>query len=251
MATVGELSARYANFLVHPLLPGPGVCQICRGTAKPGYPHCRPCQEARRVLGAGVADAVVPVSLAVKSGQYANELWRYKNAAGAQQQYFRTGLAAVLWHFLALHESCIAAHCEVSAFDVVTTVPSTSGRADHPLRTMVADMIGATRARHRDLLKPAADAPTLGRTASASRYAAAGLLGENVLLIDDTWASGQHAQSAAAALKAAGAGTVAVVVLGRHLNLTFGETASLVEQARLRSFSWGVCALRHWQHTRA
>ncbi|MDH6627961.1 hypothetical protein M2271_005790 [Streptomyces sp. LBL] len=104
MATVVGLSARYANFLVHPLLPGPGVCQICRGPAKAGYPTCWQCQQASDILGEGVADVIVPLSLALKGEQYANELWRYKNAVGPQQQYFRMGLAAVLWRFLALHE---------------------------------------------------------------------------------------------------------------------------------------------------
>ncbi len=248
MSTVVGLSARYANFLVHPLLPGPGVCRICRGTAKSGYPTCWQCQEAAKILGDGAADAVIPVSLALKNEQYANELWRYKNAAGPQRQYFRMGLAAVLWRFLALHEDCIAGHCALPGFDVVTTVPSTSGREDHPLRTMVAHVVGATRDRHRDLLTPSQDAAALGRTASSSRYTSSALWGENVLLVDDTWTTGHHAQSAAAALKAAGAGSVAIVVLGRHLNLSFGDTAALVEQARLRSFSWDVCALRPWGH---
>ncbi|MGW2050608.1 hypothetical protein ACWCPF_36350 [Streptomyces sp. NPDC001858] len=248
MATVGELSARYANFLVHPLLPGPGVCQVCRGTAKPGYPTCWQCQEARKILGSKVADAVVPVSLALKNEQYANELWRYKNTAGAQQRYFRTGLAAVLWRFLEQHEACIAAHCAVPGFDIVTTVPSTSGREDHPLRTMVADVVGATRNRYRDLLAPSPDAAALGRTASSWRYSSSALWGGNVLLVDDTWVTGHHAQSAAAALKTAGVASVAVIVLGRHLNLTYGDTATLVEQARLRSFSWNVCGLRPWRH---
>lgn len=248
MATVEGLSARYANFLVHPLLPDTGVCQVCRGPAKAGYPTCWQCHEARRTLGAGVADAVAPVSLALKNEQYANELWRYKNTAGPQRQYFRMGLAAVLWRFLALHEGCVAAHCAVPGFGVVTTVPSTSGRDDHPLRTMVADMVGATRDRHRDLLTPAPNATSLGRTASPSRYTSSALWGENVLLIDDTWTTGHHAQSATAALKASGAGSVAVVVLGRHLNTTYGDTATHVEQARLRRFSWDACALRPWSH---
>lgn len=91
MTSVVGLSARYANFLVHPLLPGPGVCQVCRGPAKAGYPTCWPCHEARRILGTYAADAVVPVSLALKGEQYANELWRYENAAGPQQQHFRMG----------------------------------------------------------------------------------------------------------------------------------------------------------------
>lgn len=248
MATVVGLSDRYANFLVHPLLSAPGVCQVCRGTASLGYPNCRQCQQTGNALGTGVADAVVPVSLALKGEQYANELWRYKNAAGPQQQYFRMGLAAVLWRFLALHEACVAAHCAVSGFDVVTTPPSTSGREDHPLRVLVAEMVGATRDRYRDLLTPAPDAAALGRNPSRSRYTSAALWGENVLIIDDTWTSGNHAQSASAALKAAGAGSVAVVVLGRHLNVSYGDTATLVEQARLRQFSWDMCGLRPWHH---
>ncbi|QFQ98086.1 hypothetical protein F9278_19815 [Streptomyces phaeolivaceus] len=251
MTTVVGLSARYANFLVHPLLPGPGVCQVCRGPAKAGYPTCWQCYEAGRILDPGVADAVVPVSLALKGEQYANELWRYKNTAGPQQQYFRMGLAAVLWRFLTLHEGCVAGRCAVPGFDIVTTVPSTSGRTNHPLRTMVADMIGPTRERHRDILAPAPDASALGRTASPTRYSASALWGENVLLIDDTWTTGHHAQSAATALKAAGAGSVAVVVLGRHLNTSYGETATHVQQARLRRFSWGACALKPWEHAQA
>jgi hypothetical protein len=248
VATVGELAARYANFLVHPLLPGPGVCQVCRGPARIGYPTCWRCHEARRILAPHVADAVVPVSLALKGEQYANELWRYKNAAGPQRQYFRTGLAAVLWHFLALHESCITSHCAVPAFDTVTTVPSTSGREEHPLRTMAATVVGVTRDRYRDLLTPMPAAAALGRVASPSRYTSSALWGENILLIDDTWATGNHAQSAAAALKTAGAGSVAIVVLGRHLNIDYGDTATHVEQARLRRFSWDICPLRHWDH---
>jgi orotate phosphoribosyltransferase len=42
--------------------------------------------------------------------------------------------------------------------------------------------------------------------------------GRDVLVVDDTWVSGGSAQSAAAALKLAGARRVAVVVLGRHVN---------------------------------
>lgn len=224
-----------------PRSPGPRA-------ANAGYPSCRQCQQTGNVLGAGVADAVVPVSLALKGEQYANELWRYKNAAGPQRLYFRTGLAAVMWRFLALHEDCVAAHCAIPGFDIVTTAPSTSGRVNHPLRTITAEMVEVTRARCRDLLTPTPDAAALGRNPSRSRSISAALWGENVLVIDDTWTSGNHAQSASAALKAACARSVAIVVLGRHLNISYGDTATLVEQARLRRFSWDACALRPWHH---
>ncbi|MFE4966251.1 hypothetical protein [Streptomyces sp. NPDC056660] len=133
-------------------------------------------------------------------------------------------------------------------FDVVTTVPSTSGRLTHPLRAMVADMVGTTRGRHRDLLRATPKAADLGRTASSGRYTASALWGEHVLLVDDTWTTGNHVQSAAAALKSAGAGAVAVVVLGRHLNRDYEATAAHIEQARLRRFSWDVCPVRSWAH---
>lgn len=155
----------------------------------------------------------------------------------------------MLWQFLVGHERCITRHCAVPRFDTVTMVPSTSGRVDHPLRTMVAQTVGVTRERCRDLLTATPTAAGLAREASLRRYTSAALWGgEAVLLIDDTWTTGGHAQSASAALKRAGASCVAVVVLGRHLNGSWGNTASYVEQARLRRFSWNVCALRNWHH---
>ncbi|WP_405937275.1 hypothetical protein OG338_11745 [Streptomyces sp. NBC_00726] len=102
------------------------------------------------------------------------------------------GLAAVLWRFLADHEPCIAAHSAVPRLDTVTTVPSTSGRTDHPLRTMAASMVGVTRDRYQYLLTPTPQAADLGRAASATRYESTGLWGDNVLLIEDTWTTGNQ-----------------------------------------------------------
>ncbi|MEY9839813.1 hypothetical protein ABH941_005075 [Streptacidiphilus sp. EB103A] len=33
------------------------------------------------------------------------------------------------------------------------------------------------------------------------------------------------------------------MVLGRHLNTTYGATAALVDRARLRAFSWLTCCV--------
>ena len=72
--------------------------------------------------------------------------------------------------------------------------------------------------------------------------------GRSVLLIDDTWTTGAHAQSGAAALKAAGAGPVAILTLGRHFQPDqrgeHGEAAkAYLSAARQRGWSWGRCAL--------
>ena len=66
------------------------------------------------------------------------------------------------------------------------------------------------------LARPGADA--WGRALDPGRFCAPGpVTGQAVLLLDDTWTSGGTAQSAAVALKRAGARSVAVVVAGRHL----------------------------------
>ncbi len=63
-----------------------------------------------------------------------------------------------------------------------------------------------------------------------------------MLLIDDTWTTGANAQSAAAALKSAGAGPVAAVVIGRHLNREWHENDRHI-RGIARQFEWSRCAL--------
>ena len=68
-------------------------------------------------------------------------------------------------------------------------------------------------------LRPRPGGDPWARSLDPGRFRAAQpVTGAEVLLLDDTWASGASAQSAAAALKQAGAGSVAVVVIGRHVN---------------------------------
>jgi orotate phosphoribosyltransferase len=56
--------------------------------------------------------------------------------------------------------------------------------------------------------------------------------GLGVLVVDDTWVSGGSAQSVAAALKLAGAGPVAVVVLGRDVNPADPRSAGFLQALR-------------------
>ncbi|MGI9092895.1 MAG: hypothetical protein ACR2FF_05535 [Mycobacteriales bacterium] len=72
--------------------------------------------------------------------------------------------------------------------------------------------------------------------------------GASVLLLDDTWTTGAHAQSAAAALRAAGAVAVGVWVVGRHFNREqtgdHGEAAqAYYRRAREIGWDWDRCCL--------
>ena len=66
--------------------------------------------------------------------------------------------------------------------------------------------------------------------------------GRAVLLIDDTWTTGANAQSAAAALKAAGARRVAALVIGRYVNREWGHNDRRLRRLP-QPFDWGRCAL--------
>lgn len=69
-------------------------------------------------------------------------------------------------------------------------------------------------------------------TASFTRSVTPGLFvadpvpaGAHVVVVDDTWVSGGHAQSAVLAVRAAGAARVSVLALARWLDVSRTETA--------------------------
>jgi phosphoribosylpyrophosphate synthetase len=110
---------------------------------------------------------------------------------------------------------------------------------------MVASMIPYTRDRYVDLLvsNPGLEAD---RQAHADRFLSipgSDIAGSSVLLFDDTWTTGAHAQSAAWALKRAGAARVAILVIGRHFVPSFAENNKNLRLAKLRRFSWDHCCI--------
>jgi predicted amidophosphoribosyltransferase len=235
MPTVADLTAAYGNVLLAPRR-GVGVCATCCNLTD-GYERCYACAHGGRWL-----DVVVPISYSVAGEQLHHALSSYKRGRRAIADRFATELAAVLWRFLSLHEACAARAAAVAAFPVVTTVPSNDRVRDdaHPLHRLVGRLCRPTATRYRRLLVRSAR-PAKPHRFSVDRYEpVAPLRDEPVLLIDDTWTTGANAQSAAAALKAAGAGPVAAVVIGRHLNRGWGPN-----DRRLNGlptpFDWSDC----------
>ena len=63
----------------------------------------------------------------------------------------------------------------------------------------------------------------------------------HVLVLDDTWAGGGHAQSAAGALKMAGASNVSVMVLARWVRLDYGDNLAWARRTLTRDFDADTC----------
>jgi hypothetical protein len=236
MPTVAELTEPYGNFMLGPVR-GPGVCEVCL-TFTDGYPRCYACARMPQAL-----DALAPISYSVAAGQLHHVLAAYKRQDGRVGRRLSTELAAVLWRFLSDHERCLARAAGVPSFDLVATVPSGDGErdADHPLHRIVREVVGPTRDRHRRLLGRSS-VPVASHEFDRRRYDVTGPLQDvAVLMIDDTWTTGANIQSAATALKEAGAQTVAAVVIGRHLNREWGENERRL-RALIRPFDWARCA---------
>jgi predicted amidophosphoribosyltransferase len=235
MPTVRELAAPYENFMLAPRA-GAGVCRTCFNLTD-GFDRCYACTQSPNHL-----DAVAPISYSVAHEQLHHSLAAYKRVNGVAGRRLTLQLAAVLWRFLQEHEGCVAKAAGTNAFDLVTTVPSGDLDRDrhHPLRQIVADLIGPTRERHERILKRTHTPRTPHEYSDEKFIATRALAGNAILLIDDTWTTGANAQSAAAALKTAGAGPVAAVVIGRHLNREWHEN-----DRRLRAipqpFDWRHC----------
>ncbi len=239
MATVGELSAPYTNFMLNSLPPtAANVCGICL-TFTQGYGTCYPCGHNARFI-----NAVLPISYSVHFGQLHTVLQQYKRGRENVARPLQLQLAAVLWRFIAAHEGCLADAAAADRFDLVTTVPSSDQQRDekHPLRRIVGEIVEPTRDRYQRLLRRSGT-PVPERTVDPGKYnPREDLDGENVLLIDDTWTTGANVQSAAAALKTAGADRVGVLVIGRHINEDYQDNAQRLK-ALPRTFDWETCGL--------
>ena len=288
-----------------PRPPGwPGAdCKVCRGPVRPGFARCYQCDQHTLRAPALLADAVVPVSYAIKGTPFATALWRYKSeplpsapapapapapasalprsptpaparppasalvpgsppaldapppappsatAAGpvpvlagaptADRASDRASLLALLLAFLADHGHCVWRSAGMPPPDRLAVVPTGAGRpGPHPLLRLVSPYLrlpGCPLA-----LRPGRQ----GRDLDLDRFQVLGRpAGASVLLLDDTWVSGASAQSAAAALKLAGARHVAVVVLGRHVNPDDPASAVLLARLAAARYDLATCAV--------
>ena len=222
-------------------LPAPATapdCEVCRGPVRLGFARCYQCGH-HGLLGDGLlADAMVPISYAIRGTAFAEDLWRYKWAR-APAASAQASILALLLAFLADHGACVWRHAGMPPPSRLAVVPTGSGRPDpHPLLRLVSPCL-------RLPICPLAIRPgRQGRDFDPDRFRAGQIPdAASVLLLDDTWVSGASAQSATAALKQVGARHVAVVVLGRHINPDDPAAGSLLAALTPARYDPSTCAV--------
>jgi hypothetical protein len=106
------------------------------------------------------------------------------------------------------------------------TVPSLPAKpGEHPLHKLVGKYIPAT-----EVTLTAAAQVANPRDVNPGHFRADAQLSSDshVMLLDDTWTSGGHAQSAVLAVRAAGAGHVSILVVARWVKEDFGDNAQFL-----------------------
>jgi predicted amidophosphoribosyltransferase len=224
---------------------GPGVCAICHSGPGQGYSICYSCQITMGQVSHPIT-AVLPVSLYEVPSQYHYALRSYKDHHRPEvRAHFATILSATIARFTFRHWACITAMLGGEP-TLVTTVPSTrpaTRPGEHPLVAVVrrSPLLASL---HRPVLTRGPGQVGHQRANDDAFIVNGALQSHNVLLIEDTFTSGARAQSAACALRLAGAAAVTVVTAGRVVNPDWNDNCQQVwRYATGGVFSFEECAI--------
>jgi predicted amidophosphoribosyltransferase len=229
------LVATAGGYLHNPVRRELVTCAVCAESA-PGCLVCYRCRLNRSQSPARLADATAFLTYAVSGRQSGYVMRGYKARPPIGEHRTIVTLLAVLG--LAQHRSCaerlLAA--PVTHWAVVPSLPARPG--EHPLRPIVAALAPGT-----ELPRAAAGRTPYPRSVDPQHFRAGAALrpGAHVLVIDDTWVGGGHAQSAVLAARQAGAAYVSVLVLARWLSEDYGSNACFLAGLAGRDYDPGLC----------
>ncbi|MFI5907997.1 hypothetical protein [Dactylosporangium sp. NPDC051541] len=221
---------------------GAGICLVCLRGARPTDAMCYSCKVTTRQVAFPAAQ-ILPISFYEVPDQLWNVLRNYKDGRHPQVRLqLGTVLAATIGRFVNNHWSCISGLVGGEP-TLVTTVPSTSGRPGlHPLVEAVR-RVGILRPLYRDPLMLGGVPIQRLRATDQGFVSRDDLAGEDVLLVEDTFTSGARTQSAASALRRAGARAVGVVAVGRVIEPAHCDDCTRVwRYATAEQFQFDACS---------
>lgn len=227
------LVSRAGGYLRNPIRQDGVTCGVCT-TPVDGWPRCFPCNGQTSYNG--LADATAFLTYAVKEHQSGYVMRGYKAQQPVDEHVSIVAVLTLL--ALSVHEHCPAAlgGKPVTHWATVPSLPAKQG--EHPLHRIISAANLGTEVR----LIPGADVRH-PRDVSPEHFSADRWLnhGSHVLLVDDTWARGGHAQSAALALHRAAAERVSALVVARWINEDYGDNARFLRGLSGRDYDPAIC----------
>lgn len=205
-----------------------------RMTPVAGYDLCFACRghHAR----SGLTDVTAFLTYAVAGKESGHVMRGYKARPPVAEHRMVIGLLLLL--ALDGHTKCagMLGGRSVTHWAIVPSLPAKP--YEHPLRRLVIDHA------------PGPEAPLIAtavvsqpRAVNPDHFRCTVRLpqGSHVLLIDDAWATGGHAQSAVLALRKAGAARVSVLVVARWLKEDYGGNKGFIAELANRDYDPRIC----------
>ena len=226
------LVSRAGGYLRNPVREDRVTCAVC-ATPVDGYERCFQCSSHGH---SGLADAVAFSTYAV-AGQQSGYVMRGYKARPPLEEH-RTIVTLLILLALSIHAECPGrlAGAPVTHWATVPSLPAKPG--EHPLHEIVSNLAAGSEAPLGAAVK--AQFP---RDVNAQHFSTSVRLppDSHVLLIDDTWVRGGRAQSAALALRTAGAAHVSALVVARWIKEDFGDNAKFLSRLSSRDYDPGIC----------
>jgi hypothetical protein len=212
------------------------TCSVCTAPVR-GFDRCWRCEQTRHLAGA--ADVVAPLIYAVTATPSAALLYDYKNHhARSVRDSCAVRVKDLVLQGVTRHERCLGrvAGIPVSHRLVIPSLTHRPGR--HPF----AELVDCVTSGDPAALTPSPDAWC--DRAINDKFAvqpAVRLDGRHVLILDDVWTTGSNAQSAALAVRRAGAAAVSVLVVGRWLSPRRRLSAEFISSQLTLAYDPDVC----------
>jgi len=229
------LQLRVGGFFRNTRLERGLTCSVCRGPSADEF--CAHCKEERSRFDGLLADHVYPLTYVrgyADHGidQSAYTVRAYKHSPPAPKCLDDMRLMVLGATFI--HGPCLASTAG-AVWTAVTFVPS-AGRPgpEHPVAELARHVHGNHVTRHRAPLEPGYGIADGSRRVRDDRFVVPTrfedrIADQHVLVIEDTWVTGTKVQSAAVALKLAGAHSVTALCVARWCDYRRDENRRLLD----------------------
>lgn len=230
--------------------PAAGLCVSCTApTSSPAYQRCVPCDSFARSGMKTASGGVVPLSWAPMDSQGYQDLRQYKEPSATADQLGR--LRTMFALAFSRHTTCIASS-DPSRPLGVAHIPSTSGLrpGEHPFETHIMSMLASSVPRVSIRYVGSTDGTRNSRRSLDPDQWEIELPPtplSRVLVFDDTWVSGGHAQSVAAAFEQRGIAS-RIVVLGRALDPSRNDHGTYLRAHPATPYDSSICPVSRRSH---